>query len=78
LSSPKIELRDAGGNLIASNTEWVHSPQKRQISETGLPPMSDHEPAIVLTVPPGTYTAVVQGDTSETGTALVEIYALEH
>jgi uncharacterized repeat protein (TIGR03803 family) len=78
LSSPKIEVRDAGGNLIASNTEWVHSPQKRQIAETGLPPMSDDEPAIVLTVPPGTYTAVVQGTTSDTGTALVEIYALEH
>jgi uncharacterized repeat protein (TIGR03803 family) len=78
LSSPKVELRDAGGNLIASNSEWVHSPQKRQIAETGLPPMNDAEPAIVVTVPPGNYTAVVQGTTSGTGTALVEIYALEH
>ncbi|HEX4630316.1 MAG TPA: choice-of-anchor tandem repeat GloVer-containing protein, partial [Chthoniobacterales bacterium] len=78
LSSPKMELRDAGGNLIASNSEWIHSPQKGQIVETGLPPLNDAEPAIVVTVPPGTYTAIVQGTSSGTGTALVEIYALEH
>jgi hypothetical protein len=77
LSYPKVELRDAGGNLIATNSEWIHSPQKGQIAETGLPPMSDSEPAILVTVPPGNYTAVVQGTSFPTGTALVEIYALE-
>jgi uncharacterized repeat protein (TIGR03803 family) len=78
LSSPKIELRDAAGNLVASNTEWIHSPQKSAISATGLTPSHDDEPAIVVTVPPGSYTAVVQGNTSDTGTAVVEICALEH
>lgn len=79
LSSLKVELRDAGGNLIASNTEWIHSPQKREIAKTGVPPPNDAEPAIVVTVPPGNYTAVVEGTSgSGAGTALVEIYALEN
>jgi uncharacterized repeat protein (TIGR03803 family) len=79
LSSLKVELRDAGGNLIASNTEWIHSPQKREIAKTGVLPPNDAEPAIVVTVPPGNYTAVVEGTSgSGAGTALVEIYALEN
>ncbi|MEY2498677.1 MAG: hypothetical protein QOD12_2233 [Verrucomicrobiota bacterium] len=78
LDRPKVELHNATGNVIASSKEWVHSPQKRQIAETGLAPMDDWEPAIVLTVPPGNYTAVVESTLFKAGIGLVEIYALDY
>ena len=77
LRDPKMDLYDAKGNVIASNNDWSHATQKRQIAETGLPPISDDEPAIVVTLPPGNYTAVVESTSDYPGVGLVEIYALE-
>ena len=78
LRDPKMELRDGKGNLVASSNDWTHASQKRQIAETGLPPLDDQEPAIVVTVPAGNYTAVVESTSDYPGVALVEIYALEN
>lgn len=77
LRDPKMELRDAKGDVVASSNDWIHSTQKRQIAETGLPPLDEEEPAMVMTVPPGNYTAVVESTGDYPGIALVEIYALE-
>ncbi len=44
---------------------------------TGLQPTQDKESAIVATLDPGLYTAIVRGVNNTTGVALVEVYDLQ-
>jgi pectin methylesterase-like acyl-CoA thioesterase len=75
LAEPVLDLRAADGNRIAFNRNWKYS-QKAEIIATGIPPTDDHEAAILATLPPGSYTAIVRGRRSTSGVALVEVYAL--
>lgn len=75
LSDPTLELRDQNGALLRSNDDW-RSDQASEIIATNLPPPDDHESAIVTTLSPAPYTAIVRGKNGGTGVALVEIYAL--
>ena len=75
LLNPTLELRDASGAIIASNDQWK-SDQQTDIEDTGLAPGNDDEAAILRTVNPGNYTAIVRGAGGTTGIALVEIYDL--
>lgn len=62
-----------------TNDNWRDS-QEEEIIETGLAPTNDLDSAIVATLPPGAYTAVLQGKGvagGSFGTALVEIYDLD-
>ena len=47
------------------------------IQASGIPPQSDLESAIVATLPPAGYTAIVYGKGDTTGLALVEVYDLD-
>lgn len=76
LPDPMLELHDNDGNLIASNDNW-RSTQQQQIIATTIPPQNDKESAIVATLPPGRYTAVVTGAGGATGVALVEVYDID-
>lgn len=75
LSDPTLELRDGNGALISSNDDW-RSTQQSEIVATGIPPANDAESAIVSTLTPGPYTAIVRGKNGTTGIALVEVYNL--
>ena len=75
LQNPFLELHDANGALIASNDNW-RSTQEAEIMATGLAPSNDLESAIVRTLPPGNYTAIVRGVNDTTGVALVEVFRL--
>lgn len=76
LADPNLELHDAQGSLIFSNDNW-RSDQLNQIKATSIPPTDDHESAIVATLDPGSYTAIVRGTGNTTGVALVEVYNLD-
>jgi hypothetical protein len=76
LANPEVELHDGTGALVFSNDNW-RSGQEEQILGTGLAPSDDRESAIVASLPPGAYTAVVRGTDAATGVALVEVYALD-
>ena len=76
LADPMLELHDAQGALIDSNDNW-RTTQRQQILASGLPPANSKEAAIVATLEPGNYTAIVRGANSKTGVALVEVYALD-
>ena len=67
---------DQTGSLIASNDNWRDS-QEAQIEATGIPPTDDRESALVATLVPGEYTAILLGKNNTTGTALVEAYDLD-
>lgn len=75
LPDPTLELRDRDGSLIFANNNW-RSDQEAQILATTIPPHDDHEAAIVATLTPGSYTAIVHDGGSAHGVALVEVYHL--
>ena len=75
LADPVLELHDSAGSLIFRNDNWRND-QEQQIIDTTIPPADDRESAIVATLPPGTFTAIVRGANNTTGVALVEVYSL--
>jgi N-acetylneuraminic acid mutarotase len=76
LANPNLAVYDAQGALIAANDNW-RNVQEAKIMATHLAPGNDLESAVVLTLAPGPYTAIVSGSNATTGVALAEIYALE-
>lgn len=75
LADPTISLYDSSSNLLATNDNWRQT-QEAEIIATGVPPTNDLESAIVRTLPPGNYTAVVSGTNGGTGIGLAEVYDL--
>src|SRR6476659_8964656 len=75
LADPTLEIRDVNGTLLASNDDWKDA-QQSAIVATGKAPPNDLESAILTTLNPGAYTAILRGFHNSTGNALVEVYAL--
>ena len=76
LQDPMIELHDNAGALIFSNDNWRDT-QEAMIEATGLQPNDDREAAIVATLEPGAYTAIVEGVGGGTGVAVVAVYEVD-
>ena len=76
LQDPFLELHDSTGKLIATNDNWQDD-DKQAIIDSEVPPKEPLESAIVMTLEPGPYTAVLRGVNETTGIALVEIYDLD-
>jgi hypothetical protein len=77
LADPVLELHDSTGALIASNDDWQSGGQASQITASGYAPSNPRESAIIATLTPGSYTAIVKGYNNTTGVALVEGYELD-
>ena len=85
LANPTLELHDHTGALIASNDNWQHTiiggiittGQVQDITNSGYAPGDPNESAIIATLPPGNYTAIVRGVNNITGVGLVEVYDLQ-
>ena len=75
LQDPVLELHDVQGTTIATNDDWKDT-QETEIEATGIPPTDNRESAILQTLNPGNYTAIVKGKNDTTGVALVEAYHL--
>jgi uncharacterized protein GlcG (DUF336 family) len=75
LADPTLELHDATGAIIATNDNWADT-QQTEVAASAIPPPNELESAIVRTLAPGAYTALVDGKNGGTGTALVEVYDL--
>ena len=84
LANPQLELHDSK-SVIAQNDDWqttqlggiITSDQVAEIQNSQLAPSNAAEAAIIATLPPGSYTAIVSGVNSTTGNALVEVYSLQ-
>lgn len=76
LQDPALELKDANGTTLISNNDWQQG-QPAEIQQAGLAPGDPRESALLATVPPGNYTAIVSGVGSTTGVGLVEVYHLQ-
>ena len=75
LQDPILELHDSNGN-VTTNDNWRET-QETEIQAAGLAPSDDRESAILATLVPGSYTAIVRGVNSATGNGLVEVYHLQ-
>lgn len=63
----------ADAALIASNDDWESATDYRPIYFSGLAPLDARESAVMLTLDPGAYTAIVRG-AGTTGVAIVEVF----
>ncbi|MDQ6809661.1 MAG: hypothetical protein M3Z64_09615 [Verrucomicrobiota bacterium] len=73
LPDAALELHDASGALLATNENWKNG-QRDEIEAEHLAPSDDREAALIRTLEPGAYTAIVRGSGDTTGVALVEVY----
>ena len=69
-------LQDASDGTLISNDDWQQG-QPAEIQAAELAPSDLRESALIMTLPPGQFTAIVSGKGGATGVALVEVYALE-
>ena len=78
LSDPTLTLYDANGQQFAADDNWQDDPaQAAQIRATGIAPKDSRESAVVETLTPAAYTAIVRGAGGSTGIGIVEIYDLD-
>ncbi len=76
LANPVLELHGPDGFVTITNDNWRDT-QQTEIEATGIAPSNDLESAIVATLQPGAYTAIVRGISDGIGVGLVEAYDLE-
>jgi hypothetical protein len=78
LNNPTLQLFDGNGQSLAFNDNWVDDPsQVAELQALNLAPTSTSESAIVTSLPPGMYTAVVAGQGGAIGIGLIEVYAVQ-
>ncbi|HVF73380.1 MAG TPA: PQQ-dependent sugar dehydrogenase [Chthoniobacterales bacterium] len=77
LGDPAITLFDASGAPLFTNDDWMQSAQKQAIIDSTIPPTDPKESAIVATLQPGSYTAIMIGTGGATGIGVVELYDLD-
>ena len=76
LGNPTLRLM-TGQVLLAENDDWGSSPDAAEIAASGFAPPDPLESAILINLPPGEYTAVLEGVGGTTGVGLVEMYDLD-
>ncbi|PYK31069.1 MAG: hypothetical protein DME57_05025, partial [Verrucomicrobia bacterium] len=76
LADPTLELHDSSGATMAGNDNWRET-QENELKATTIPPNNDYDSAIVRSLTPGAYTAVLAGKGATIGVGLVEVYDLD-
>jgi hypothetical protein len=84
LANPRLEIHDAGNATVATNDDWsttalgglITADQAPEIAASGIAPGDNLESAVILSLPPGSYTAVVRGADNSVGTGVVDAYDL--
>ena len=76
LPDPLLQLvRSSDQALIAVNDNWQQASNAAELQASGFAPANALESAILVTLPPGAYTAIVSGVGNSTGVGIVEVYA---
>jgi hypothetical protein len=75
LANPKLQVY-SGPTVIATNDNWtsLNVTDKAVLTDLSLTPVHSLEAAVVLTLQPGSYTAILSGVNKGTGVGLVEVY----
>jgi Divergent InlB B-repeat domain len=77
LANPKVDLY-SGQTVISSNDNWGTAPNAAAITATGLAPTNSLESAILTTLSPGAYTAIVSGVSNTSGVGIVEVLEMDN
>jgi hypothetical protein len=78
LGNPTLQLINSDGQSVGFNDDWQDDPtQAAQLQSLSIAPSVAGESAIVATLPPGSYTAIVAGQSGATGVGLVEVYDVQ-
>jgi arabinogalactan endo-1,4-beta-galactosidase len=80
LPDPLLQLY-SGSTVVASNSGWGGNAQiaatAASVGAFSWASSSSNDSAILVTLPPGAYTAQVSGASGDTGVALVEVYEVQ-
>jgi hypothetical protein len=76
LDDPTLELHNGQGGIVATNDNWQDS-NADAIKQTTIPPNHDRDAAILTSLSPGGYTAIVRGKNNTTGVAVVDAYQIQ-
>jgi hypothetical protein len=77
LNDPTLTLVPADGSPSTTNDDWGNAANSAALAATGFQPAHAKEAAIMATLAPGAYTAIVSGVGNTTGVAIVEVYELD-
>jgi hypothetical protein len=77
LANPLLQLF-AGQTQIAVNDNWQDAPNAVQLHASGFAPPSSPESAIMITLDPGAYSAIMSGVGGGTGIGLIEVFEVDH
>ncbi len=77
LANPVLNLVFSNGTVI-TNDDWQSAPNAADIQASGFQPGDPRESAIMMTLDPGAYTAIVTGAGGTTGVGIVEVFEVDH
>jgi hypothetical protein len=79
LADPTLTLvRSSDQTVVATNDDWQSAANAAQLQATGFAPSDARESAILATLAPGAYTAIVSGARGATGVGLVAVQEVDH
>jgi hypothetical protein len=74
LADPTLTLVPAAGGPTLTNDDWGTAANAGALAASGFAPGNAKEAALLVTLNPGAYTAIVSGSGGTTGVAIVEVY----
>jgi hypothetical protein len=83
LPDPGLTLNGgaSASNVLATSQGWNGDPQSAAVAASvgafAWPNTSSNDSLLLVTLPPGAYTAEVSGASGDTGVALVEVYEVQ-
>jgi hypothetical protein len=77
LADPVMTIVPAAGGPNLVNDDWQTDANASALQASGFQPGSSKESAILVSLNPGGYTAIVQGVGNTTGIAIVEVYEMD-
>jgi hypothetical protein len=79
LANPSLTVvRAADHAVIAANDDWGTNANAAQVASSGFAPSDARESAVLVTLAPGAYTALVSGTGGTTGVGIVEVFEVDH
>ena len=79
LANPTLTpVRQSDHAVIASNDDWQSDPHAAQLTAAGFAPTNPLESGLYVTLPPGAYTAIVQGAGGDVGVSVAGVFEVDH
>jgi Fibronectin type III domain len=77
LQNPRLNLYNSNGTLLRTASNWMENAlQASQLRTAGFAPADPREPALIMSLGPGVYTAMVTSENSGSGVAVLDAYTL--